>query len=106
MNCSFQCNYYSSTKSEIVLSMTLNYSCLFVLMTMSQLTLLVSYGDYDDTIICHAPYLLMPFVYLFCYLRLKIGDGHVYLGYGNWTHLSSNCKLSVHNYIEPPNPWF
>ena len=86
--------------------MSLNYSCLFVLMTMSQLTLLVSYSDYDDTIICHAPYLLMPFVYLFCYLRLKIGDGRVYLGYGNWTRLSSNCKLSVHKYIEPPTPWF
>ena len=26
----FQCNYYSSTKSEIVLSMTLNCSCPFV----------------------------------------------------------------------------
>ena len=104
----FQCNYYSSTKSEIVLSMTLNYSCLFVLMTMSQLTLLVSYGDYDDTIICHAPYLLMPFVYLFCYLRLKIGDGKIYIGYNIWTLLppSAGCTLSVHDYIEPPNPWF
>ena len=69
------------------------------------LTLLVSYGDYGNTIVCHAPYLLMPFVYLFCYLRLKIGDKRVYLGYGNWTRLPY-CKLSVHKYIEPPKVWY
>ena len=71
------------------------------------LTLVVTYYS-EDSIVCHAPYLLMPFVYLFCYLRLKIGDGKIYIGYNIWTRLSpsAGCTLSVHDYIEPPNPWF